>query len=197
MWIKSLWNIREKGGGEGNGMKTIITRSKRTCQFPQIWHVSALAPAAVGDVLPCIANQITCIWIYIWDTAHLLHIAFAFFTRAHLLFQVQHRSCFFVGCSWPWVSSSCGETPDVLVRGFHLAGIDEFYLHEQMFFFNISDRSENLVPTQSIIHAHGCLHTLDSWSKSGTAEVVPTTARKTASIVYQWFWLVVSYLVRW
>lgn len=62
--------------GEGwreNGMKTIITRSKRTCQFPQIWHVSALAPAAVGDVLPCIANQITCIWIYIWDTAHLLH----------------------------------------------------------------------------------------------------------------------------
>lgn len=54
-----------------------------------------------------------------------------------------------------------------------------------MFFFNISDRSEKLVPTQSIIHAHGCLRTLDSWSKSGTAEAVPTTARKTASIVYQ------------
>lgn len=59
-----------------------------------------------------------------------------------------------------------------------------------MYFFNISDRSEKLVPTQSIIHAHGCLRTLDSWSKSGTAEAVPTTARKTASIVYQWFWLV-------
>lgn len=173
-------------------MKTIITRSKRTCQFPQIWHVSALAPAAVGDVLPCIANQITCIWIYIWDTAHLLHTephCFCIFHARSLTFPSTAQILLF---GWPQLTLGLVQlwwdprrTRPRLSPRRHWWILPTCHCNMNKCFFNISDRSENLVPTQSIIHAHGCLHTLDSWSKSGTAEAVPTTAKKTASIVYQ------------